>query len=229
MLIWRKDNDYTDHPEPQLLRIMTTNNFLDQGDLLPDGNLPASVADYLAEVPGTADHLAASLTAMARIAVQGFFKSRADDAEDLVQESVVAVMTYLQRRGSFSGDLVKFTTTVARNRCRNQVIWRKRHHKLPLDPFEPFLTHPKQSPLDELLGDEVLELIQLALDQLDERCRNLLYSLYLDGMTVDEVRRSEGLKSVQSIYYRRTQCLGKAGKFLKMRLSDCSANGSSAE
>ena len=69
------------------------------------------------------------------------------------------------------------------------------------------------------------ELVQEALDRLDESCRNLLRALFLENTSIDEMRRREGLKSVQSIYYRRARCLEKAGGILKRRLRDCSAPG----
>ena len=191
----------------------------------PESEFTALVTDHLAGKPAATNRLAAYLTDTARNAVQAFLKSRADETQDLVQESVLAVMDYLKKRGSFEGDIGKFTATVARNRCRNHLIWRKRHHKLPLESVEPFLATSHANPLDEILGHEQLAMVQSALNHLDQKCRKLLTSLYIEELPIEQIRQREALKSVQSVYYRRAQCLKKAGEILKKWLSDCSSNG----
>jgi RNA polymerase sigma factor (sigma-70 family) len=204
---------------------MATDTIPNQDNSSPDPALAGLVAGYLAGAPEAANNLATRLTDHARFVVQSFLRSSESETEDLTQESVVAVMEYLKRRGSFSGNLITFTSTVARNRCRNHLVWQKRHHKLPLEPLEPYIASDGTNPLDQILGNEVLELIQLALDRLGAPCRDLLRSLYLEGVTIERIREREGLKSVQSIYYRRAQCLKKAGQFLRKRLRSCSSSG----
>jgi len=44
----------------------------------------------------------------------------------VVQESLLAILSHIGKRGGFEGDLVRFAVTVARNRCRNILIWRQR-------------------------------------------------------------------------------------------------------
>ncbi len=191
-------------------------------DRLADTETAALIAAYLADSAGAADRLAELLIRRTRQTICAFLKSHEPETEDLVQETVLAVMNYLQHRGGFAGNLVSFANTVARNRCRNYLIWRKRHDNKSLEAYEPYLVSTADNPLDRVLDEEVTVMVQNTLANLDSSCRNLLRAIYLEGVTVDEIRRQENLKTVQSIYYRRAKCLAAAGQLLKKALLDCS-------
>ncbi len=208
---------------------MAIAGFPDSADRSTGVESSALVRDYLADVPQADDRLASFLTLHVGRTVRAFLNSQEPETEDLIQDAVMAVMKFLRRRGGFEGNLTAFANTVARNRCRNHLIWRRRHPGVPLEDHEPFLASHTDGPLDRLLGAEVVTLVQRALDELDDACRNLLRALYLQGVEIDEIRRREGLKSVQSIYYRRSRCLEKAGRFLKRRLQGCSAEEEAQE
>ncbi len=208
---------------------MAIAGYPDNPDRPTQAEVSGLILDYLAQVPEADDHLATFLTHHVGRTVRAFLNSQEPETEDLIQDAVLAVMMFLRRRGGFEGNLTAFANTVARNRCRNHLIWRRRHPGLPLEEHEPYLSSHTDGPLDRLLGAEVVTLVQQALDDLDDACRELLRALYLQGVDIDEIRRREGLKSVQSIYYRRSRCLEKAGRFLKRKLQGCSAEEEAQE
>jgi RNA polymerase sigma factor (sigma-70 family) len=167
--------------------------------------------------------LAGVLSHHALLTTRSFLGRDRPETDDIAQDTVMAVLAFLKRRRGFQGDIVSFTVTIARNRCRNLLIWRQRHPGAPIETVVASLADPGFSPLDSLLENEVNALLQEALDRLGEACRSLLRELYIEGRRVEEVRRRLGLRTVQGIYYRRAGCLKRAAKLLKKRLADCSS------
>ncbi len=202
---------------------MTRQGNKNLGDRPTDAACVELVTRWLAGDSRLGDEIGTLLTRHALLTVRNFLGSAGPEVEDLAQDTVYSVMTNLRRRGEFSGSLINFTITVARNRCRNYLIWQQRHPLAPLDPLNPYLSGPENGPLDTLLEAEILGLLQCALDALDQKCRTLLRAFYLEEKSMEEIRHSVGLKSVQSIYYRRAACLKKIGGLLKSRLAICSS------
>jgi RNA polymerase sigma factor (sigma-70 family) len=208
---------------------MTSRPDRPHGERRSDAECAALAAAWLRDEAGAGDELARVLARHAGLTVESFLRGDRSEAEDLAQDTVVAVMGFIRRRGGFDGSLVHFTITVARNRCRNYLIWRRRHRDADVEPLADYLASPAKSPLDTLLERDVLDLLQQALARLGAPCRRLLRALYLEGRTVEEMRREAGLTTVQSIYYRRARCLREAGALLKKRLADCSSARDGAE
>ena len=67
------------------------------------------------------------------------------------------------------------------------------------------------------------------MNNLDDKCRELLKALYIEEISIREMRERTDLTTVQSIYYRRARCLKLLGRLLKNRLVDCSLNGESKD
>jgi RNA polymerase sigma factor (sigma-70 family) len=190
---------------------------------LVDYDLAPAISAYLDGDATAADRLAEILTRHAAITVQAFLGAECPEADDIVQDTVVAVLAYLIRKQGFTGDLVNFTIAVARNRCRNLLIWQKRHPGVSIESLTVYLADPALGPLDTLLAAEVHDLLQEALQRLGADCRSLLQALFVEGLSVEEVRRRTGLKSVQGIYYRRAECLRQVSRLLKKRFAPCSS------
>lgn len=188
-----------------------------------DGEHGRLVSAYVAGDREAGERLTALLTDTARITVRHFLNRETLDGDDLVQDAVLSVLDYLRRRGGFTGDLVGFTISVTRNRCRNWLIWKSRHPSAEAETALRTLRDPGSGPLEALAEQEILDLMQKALYRLDTGCRRLLRALYLEGVPVEEMRRRSGLSSVQAIYYRRARCLKSLGRLLKIRLRDCSS------
>ncbi len=185
-----------------------------------------AIASYVAGDSDAGEALSVALAGPVRLEARVFLGDDSADVDDVVQDSLVAVLHYLRKNGGFTGNLVKFAVTVARNRCRNLLNWRKRLPHTQIDPMLSWLENTDHTPLDALLDQEVSEILQEALERLSEDCRIILRAFYLDEMPVEEIRRRIGLKTVQGIYYRKAACLEEAYRRLKKRLAVCSSGRS---
>ncbi len=189
----------------------------------------AEIADltdaFYAGKLGASDRLFALLSHHAAITARDLLGSGVAEIDDIVQDTVMAVLDYLKRRAEFHGDLVNFTISVARNRCRNYVVWRRYRRADSVDDLAEYLSNPDRSPLETLLADEEVELLQEAVDGLDPACQRLLHALYHENRRIEDLQAQEGLKSVQSVYHRRAMCLKKVTSLLKNRLFICSSPG----
>ncbi|MFH1842657.1 MAG: sigma-70 family RNA polymerase sigma factor [bacterium] len=190
---------------------------------LSDQELDAAITACAAGDDAAADTLCRLLTFPVRTAVLGFLHARNLDADDVIQDTLLAVCLYIRRNDGFSGNIIKFAVTVARNRCRNIINWQQRRPHQPVEPMAEWLANNEQSPLDLLLADEVGALLQATLSELDARCHQLLRAFYLEDKTIETIRQETDLKTVQGIYYRRAVCLQRMCELLKIRLSDCSS------
>jgi len=188
-----------------------------------DQELEAAITACAAGDDNAADTLCRLLTYPVRTAVLGFLHARNLDTDDVIQDTLLAVCLYVRRNEGFSGNIIKFAVTVARNRCRNILNWQQRRPHQPVEPMAEWLANTDQSPLDLLLDDEIRELLQATLSELDAQCHELLRAFYLEDKTIETIRQETDLKTVQGIYYRRTICLQRMCEFLKIRLSDCSS------
>ncbi len=185
----------------------------------PD-TLPTLAARLADGDEGAAEPLCRILSGPVHKAASGFFPSGSPDLQDVVQETLIAVLAYLRRNRGFEGDLTSFAVTVARNRCRNIVNQRARRPETPIEPLAEWIAHPQRSPLDLLVEREVLDLLQRALDSLGSACRILLRAFYVEGQSIEAIRRQMGLKTVQGVYYRRASCLAQLGRILQRSLGE---------
>jgi RNA polymerase sigma factor (sigma-70 family) len=172
------------------------------------------IAPFLAGDVQAADRLARLLDQRARAAAAAMLGREHRDLEDVIQDTVIAVLDHIDRRRGFEGDLHAFTVTAARNRCRSTLAWHGRRPQCEFESAAKWLAQPDASPLDLVLEAELLEVLQTALDNLDPACHDLLRAFYLEGVTIEEIRRRVGLRTVQGVYYRRRVCLDRIHGFL---------------
>ena len=99
-----------------------------------EAQLPGILSAFLSGADGADDRLCSVLYKPVIDSVRAFLGRDNQDVDDVVQESLVAVLGYLRKRGEFEGNLVRFAVTIARNRCRNILIWRRRHPQIHIDP-----------------------------------------------------------------------------------------------
>lgn len=191
-------------------------------------DLQEAAAAYAAGDDVAGENLCKVLAQPLRVAASRFLGDDSPEVDDVVQESLLAVLQYIRKGAGFSGDLVRFGVTVARNRCRNLLNWRARRPGVPLESLEGWLANTELSPLDLLLEEEMWHLLQETLDRLGSDCQELLRAFYLEEKSIDEIRRRVGLSTVQGVYYRRARCLEQAAQLLKSRLAECSSKGAPA-
>jgi RNA polymerase sigma factor (sigma-70 family) len=184
----------------------------------PDPTLSAA-QQYAGGDAEAGEKLCHLLAAPVRAAASRFLGADAAELDDVVQESLLAVLGYLRKAGRFEGDLIRFAVTVARNRCRNLLIWRRRHPGVDLEPLAAWIADPERSALDSLLEDEVQRVVQAGLDSLDPSCRDLLRWSYFQDVAIETIRRRIGLDTVQGVYYRRAVCLQRLARFLNSWLA----------
>ena len=187
-----------------------------------DTAVAAATTDFLGGRPGADDRLSKLLSTPIRNAAVGFLGPDHAELCDVVQDSCLAVLDHLGRRGRWSGQLVPFAVTVARNRCRNILNWQTRWQHTPVESLEGWLSDPNHDPLELLAETELTTILQDELDKLEKPCGALLRGLFLEGASALEMQRRLGYKTVQGVYYRRDSCLSEALAALKMRLSICS-------
>jgi len=195
---------------------------------MPDSADPSHeaslVTSFLSDEPAAADALARHIAPAIRRAAASFLGPDASDLDDVVQDSCLAVLGYVRTQVGFRGSLLQFASTVARNRCRNILNWQRRHGYVELGTLQEWIASPERSPLDLLADQEVHDRLQRALDELPSDCRRLLRGFYLEHRTIEELRSTFGLSTVQGVYYRRTKCLEKAQDLLNRLLGRCSGD-----
>lgn len=148
------------------------------------------------------------------VSVSFFLAAGRLEEDDVLLESITAVFNHIRREGGFSGDLIRFAITVARNRCRNIMNQQSRRPQIPIEPLADWIANEERSPLDLLLEQESRSLLQGALDNLSHACRKLLRAFYFEGEDMETIRGRLGLATVQGAYYRRTVCLRDLGNIL---------------
>jgi RNA polymerase sigma factor (sigma-70 family) len=181
------------------------------------GELQTLIDGFTGGDESQADSLCRLLAPSIRRAATRFLGPGGAELDDVVQDSLIAVMTYLRRRRKFEGDLTKVSVTIASNRCRDILRTRARRPQVPIEDFGAWLADPSRSPLDHLLESEVTSTLQRALDRLDPTCRRLLHAFYLAGTSIEDIRIQTGLTTVQGVYHRRMVCLKFVARLLNNR------------
>ena len=174
-----------------------------------------ALMEVISDRPGAADRLASLLYPELLEVARGMLKSGEPGPEDVVQDSLVAILAYIRRRPDFEGRIEAFAATVVRNRCRDLLRQRAKVIRLPVEDYEGTLESDFLSPMDDLIAREVTEGLNDALARLDSPCRDLLISIFIEKRSLPDLRAPLGLSSVQAIYYRKKICLEKLRRLFK--------------
>lgn len=141
----------------------------------------------------------------------------ADDAEDLLQESLVILWERVRSgRFEYSARLGTFIYAIARN------IWmqrlRRKGREVPggLDPESP--EDPSLSPLDELILAEQSSLISEALGRIGEQCRKLLLLFYWEELSMDEIALQLGFTNADTAKAKKYQCKKALEEMMKKEM-----------
>lgn len=183
-----------------------------------DHDLVQALEDYLTGVPGAAERLCRCLQPKLLPIARTILSSSVWDPEDAVNTSLVAILKFLADRGWYDGGLagfISFCNRVVRNRCLDIQRWEKRHPTSSMAGIDKPDEGGFMDPLDKLINDEVRENLKSAFAQLEPECRGLLVSIFYHQKSMEELRETFGLKSVQALYYRRDRCLQKLRKIFK--------------
>ena len=133
------------------------------------------------------------------------------DAEEVVQDTFLNVYSGLARyeeRMKFRGWLAKIARNCARNWQRTQ-----RMNTVSINDVSEGTLQTADSPGEELVRDEELEMVRRAMNTLSQKDRDIARSYYLEGASYDELIRAHGL-SYKAISFR----LSRAKRTLAKRL-----------
>lgn len=182
--------------------------------------LERDVAAYIAGDEEAGGRICRSLDPVVRAEVRRFLPSSDAEHDDVVQETLLGLLTYLRKAGRGPERTEAFVVTMAGNRCRNLYRWRKRRPSVELESTAEWLSGDGDDPLELLAAGELEGLLQNALARLDAPCRDLLIAIYVEGRPMEEIQKEAGLGTVQGAYYRKYSCLKKLALLLNRRWFD---------
>ena len=171
------------------------------------------IAAYIAGDDEAGNRICRSLEPVIRAEVSRFLPATDLERDDIVQETLLALLTYLRRAGRGPDRPEAFVVTMAGNRCRNLYGWRKRRPTVGLDHAADRVAGGGDNPLEQLEAKELEERLRKAFARLDAPCRKLMLSIYLEKRPMEDLQKEAGLGTVQGLYYRKYVCLKKLAGF----------------
>jgi RNA polymerase sigma factor (sigma-70 family) len=128
-----------------------------------------------------------------------------DDAEDLLQESLVVLWERV-RSGQFEyrARLCTFIYGVAKNMWSRRLARMRREAPSEPDPEEH--SDGALSPLDDLIECEESELVRRALERIGEQCKKLLNLFYWEELSMEEIAVQMGFANADTVKAKKYQC-----------------------
>ncbi|MBK8167969.1 MAG: sigma-70 family RNA polymerase sigma factor [bacterium] len=180
--------------------------------------LGRAIAGVVAGDPAAEQELHGHLLSPVTAAVRSFLGADDSEADDIIQETLVTAFRYIRDGGGFEGDLISFSVTVARNRCRNALTRRRRRPQVQIEDAQDGVADPSADAVERLLSAEALAVLRAGVARLGRACRALLVAFYLEERSIEEIRVRCGLKTVQGVYYRRQVCIRELASMLAGQL-----------
>ncbi|MEL7534710.1 MAG: sigma-70 family RNA polymerase sigma factor, partial [Bacteroidota bacterium] len=129
-----------------------------------------------------------------------------EDALDVYSDAIIAVGLQV-RNGKFRGEskLSTYLFKIYYNRCINKVRDLKAKQ---LDLVEEMPDYPQagQSILQAMITQEEVDKLISFLDQLGERCREIILMREYYGYTMDEIAEKIGFKTARSVSAMKARC-----------------------
>lgn len=138
----------------------------------------------------------------------------ADDAEDVLQESVIILWERV-RNGRFeqSAKLGTFLFAVAKN------VWSRKRMKKFREPATEFegdrIDSAEPSQLDEMIDSERSRAVAAAMEVLGEPCRTLLTLYYWDEYSQEEIATEMGFANAATVKSKKYTCKKMLERILK--------------
>ncbi len=173
-----------------------------------------AIAKYVVGDQRAGELLYEELVPHIKKSVAQYFSVGDIDSDDLIQDTILAVLDYITKNNGFDGDLTRFAITIARNRCRNVANTRSRRPETLVDEMADWLTDTGDGQLDAMMGHEARVAVQEALSKLGKLCKKVIKGFYLNNTPIEEIRLDIGLKTVQGVYSRRQVCLDEMMSYL---------------
>ncbi len=135
------------------------------------------------------------------------------DAEDAIQEAIIVLDEHV-RTGKYrqTANLKNYFLGICRGRWHSN---RRSVHRVDWTP-EPLFTYTADpdEPESILLKNEQKDALRAVLDQIDERCRELLH-LYKLAYSMDEIAAALGFGNANAARQRTHHCRQKLAKMLE--------------
>ncbi len=179
------------------------------GSYLSNRTLEQEINAYIAGDEQSGDAVCRYLEIHVRNEVRRFLQDRDIDHDDIVQDSLLAMLAYLRKSKHCPKRPEAFAVTITRNRCLNLYHWRKRRPSIEIEKISNSLAIEGADILDRLSAHELESLLESAFVKLDPECNKLLMSIYFQNIDMKELQRDANLNTVQGVYYRKYICLKK--------------------
>jgi len=142
---------------------------------------------------------------------KGKQKYRIDEeaATDLYADAVVSLMRQVEN-DRFKGDssLFTFLYRIFNNRCLNYIRDQKRQAVEWADEL-PDYPDMARNALQQLISSESLERLKAYMQQLGDKCREILWDSLYHGFTSEELAQRMNYKDAASVYTVKYRCMKK--------------------
>jgi RNA polymerase sigma factor (sigma-70 family) len=134
------------------------------------------------------------------------------EAADIFQDSLII---FYEKAKSGKLQLTCSIGTYLYSISRN--LWLKRLKKMNyasvrIEDIQDFLAIPNENSLHE--NEKLVILINEIFDKLSEKCRKVLISFYYDNLSMSEIKKVTGYKSVQTVKNKKYKCMKELIKII---------------
>jgi RNA polymerase sigma factor (sigma-70 family) len=137
-----------------------------------------------------------------------------DDAEDLLQESLVVLWERV-RSGQFeyAAKLSTFIFGTVKNMWSRRLAKMRKEIPTEIDPDEH--SDGALSALDDLIETEQAKMVRDALEKIGEQCKKLLMLFYWEELSMEEIAAQMGFANAATAKAKKYQCKKALEKVLK--------------
>lgn len=133
-----------------------------------------------------------------------------DEAKDIYQDSLIKFWQKVRQEDFI---LTSKISTFIFGIC--QRLWLKELERKKKKTNEL----PELNETPDIFAKERIKIIEEALNQLDEKCRNILTHFYFDNMPMDEIAEKFGLNNSDTAKSKKYKCKVQLEKIIKARYS----------
>lgn len=135
-----------------------------------------------------------------------------DDVKDLMQDTLVAIWQNVRKpQFELSAKLTTYLFAIAKN------LWLKQLDKRKRIKSEDYITGKEVADSADPAERMDYNIVQKALDLLQDKCRNILMMFYFDGFDMNTIAKANGLASASVAKAKKHQCLKGLETIIKQK------------
>lgn len=135
-----------------------------------------------------------------------------DDVKDLMQDTLVAIWQNVRKpQFELSAKLTTYLFAIAKN------LWLKQLDKRKRIKSEDYITGKEVADSADPAERMDYNIVQKALDLLQDKCRNILMMFYFDGFDMNTIAKANGLASASVAKAKKYQCLKGLETIIKQK------------